>query len=218
MVFLDERCETIEDDGRVTFDALEKGIHSLRIHRARVPLESSDLHDEQQKTITEEIQSQDKTLHAPLDCFATVELDSSKAVITVRSDITSKEERGLDVIFASYSLSSSGARIKNERKAFANETVKKRFLSHHIGSAFFPVGIGSIIVFIVAVLSLVFAASGKPINLGGTVFTLPWALALAAVAVAFFAYFAVLMANIIRTARRLTATDEMNGKEKGVKK
>ena len=211
-VFLDGKSETVEEDGRVNFDALEKGKHSLRIHRARVPLESSDMHDEQKKSFMEEMQGQDKTLHAPLDFNATLELDSSKSVITVKSDITSEEGKGLDVIFASYSLSATGARIKDERKTFANETVKKRFLSYHISNSFFPVGIGSLAVFIIAICALIFAASGKPINLGGTVFTLPWALMLTAAAIAFFSYFVFSLVNIFKTAKRLSFKEEMDGK------
>ena len=36
-VFLDEKSQMVEEDGRATFDALEKGSHTLRIHRTRVP-------------------------------------------------------------------------------------------------------------------------------------------------------------------------------------
>ena len=202
-VFIDERSETVEEDGKAVFDSLEKGPHSLRIHRTRVPLESSTLYDEQNKTLTQEMQGQNKTLHIPLDFIATVELDSSKSVMTIKQDITSKEGRGLDVIFASYSLSQTGARIRNERKTFANEAVRKRFLSHHIRNAVFPVGIGSVVVMVIALVAFIFAVSGNPINLGGTVFTLPWALLLIAVAVAFLAYFAFSILNILKTAKRL---------------
>lgn len=202
-VFIDERSETVEEDGKAVFDSLEKGPHSLRIHRTRVPLESSTLYDEQNKTLTQEMQGQNKTLHIPLDFIATVELDSSKSVMTIKQDITSKEGKGLDVIFASYSLSQTGVRIRNERKTFANEAVRKRFLSHHIRNAVFPVGIGSVVAMVIALVAFIFAVSGNPINLGGTVFTLPWALLLIAVAVAFLAYFAFSILNILKTAKRL---------------
>ncbi len=207
-VFLDGKSETVEEDGKVTFDSLEKGEYSLRIHRTRVPFDSETEHEVQNRSFTEELQGQDKTLHIPLDLEATLRLDSSKSVVTVKSDISAKEGRGLDVIFASYSLSVSGAKTGNERKSFANSAVKKRFLSHHLKSMIFPIGLGGAIIFLIAVAALFFAATGNPINLGGTVFTLPWALALTAVALAFGVYFAVCVVNILKTAKRLDCEDK----------
>ncbi len=202
-VFLDGVSETVEEDGKMTFDSLEKGTHSLRIHRTRVPFDSETQHEAQSRSFTEELQGQDKTLHIPLDLESTLRLDSSKSVITVKSDITSEEGRGLDVIFASYSLSVTGAKTENERKSFANSAVKKRFLSHHLKGMFFPIGLGGAIIFLIAIVSLFFAITGNPINIGGTVFTLPWALALTVVALAIGVYFAACIANILKTAKRL---------------
>lgn len=202
-VFFDEDSKTVDEDENVTFDSLEKGTHRLRIHRTRVPLETETEHEARNKSLTEELQGQDKSLHIPLDLEAMLRLDSSKSVITVKSDITAKEGRGLDVIFASYSLSVTGAKTETEKKSFASSAVKKRFLSHHLKSMFFPIGLGGAIIFIVALVSLFFAITGNPINIGGTVFTLPWALALTAVAMAIGVYFAVCIANILKTAKRL---------------
>lgn len=202
-VILDGKEQTVEDDGRVTFDSLEKGIHSLRIHRTRVPLETADYNEQQEKSPMEMLQSKDKSLHIPLDYLVEIDLNSSKAVVTVKSDVTAKEGRGLDVIFASYSLTATGAKTDEGRKTFANSSVRKRFVSHHIKNLIFPVGICSAAVLLVALTSLFCAISGNPINLGGTVFTLPWAAGLSTVAVAFCVYSIVCLVNIIKTAKIL---------------
>ncbi len=202
-VILDGKEQTVEDDGRVTFDSLEKGKYSLRIHRTRVPLETADYNEEQDKSPMEMLESKDKSLHIPLDYLAEIDLNSSKAVVTIKSDVTAKEGRGLDVIFASYSLSATGAKTDEGRKIFANSSVKKRFVSHHIKNLMFPVGICAVAVLVIAIASLFYAISGNPINLGGTVFTLPWAVGLSVVAVVICVYSVVCFVNVMKTARKL---------------
>lgn len=203
-VFLDDKQQTVEEDGRVTFDSLEKGTHTLRIHRTRVPLETASLQSEQEKSFQEQMEGKNKSLHTPLDYITEVDLNSSKAVVTVRSDITAKEGTGLDVIFASYSVTATGAKVENGHKSFANSAVKKSFVSYGIKNTFFPTGVCGIIILLLAVVSLVCAIAGKPINLGGTVFTLPWASGLTAVSVAVCGYAIFCIINVIKTAKDLS--------------
>jgi hypothetical protein len=200
-VFLDGKEMVTEDDGRVTFDALEKGIHTLRVHRTRVPYESGNADSKEANQIP--FGSTEKSLHTQLDYIAEIDLNSSKAVLTVKSEITSAEGKGLDAIFASYSVTPAGARIVSERKVFANPKIEKAFLSHHIKGALFPTGICSLAVFIIGIVSLICAISGNPIDIGGTKFTLPWAIALVTVAVAFIGYTAFCLLKIFKTARKL---------------
>jgi hypothetical protein len=198
-VFLDGKEMVTEDDGRVTFDALEKGIHTLRVHRTRVPYESGNTDSKEANQIP--FGSTEKSLHTQLDYIAEIDLNSSKAVLTVKSEITSAEGKGLDAIFASYSVIPAGARIVSERKVFANPNIEKAFLSHHIKGALFPTGICSLAVFIIGMVSLICAISGNPIDIGGTKFTLPWAIALVTVAVAFIGYTAFCLLKIFKTAQ-----------------
>ena len=203
-VFLDGNPQTVEEDSRVTFDSLEKGEHTLRIHRTRVPLETASLQNEQEKSFEEQMTGKNKSLHTPLDYVTEIDLNSSKAVVTVKSDITAKEGKGLDVIYASYSVTATGAKAKSGYKAFANSAVKKSFVSHNIKNALFPTGICGIIVLLLAIVSLVCAIAGKPIDLGGTVFTLPWASGLTAVSVAVCGYAVFCIINVIKTAKDLS--------------
>ncbi len=203
-VFLDGNPQTVEDDGRVTFDSLEKGEHTLRVHRTRVPLETASLQSEQEKSFQEQMEGKNKSLHAPLDYVTEINLNSSKAVLTVKPDITAKEGKGLDVIFASYSVTATGAKVENGHRIFANSSVKKSFVSNGIKNTLFPTGICGMIVFFMAIVSLVCAFAGKPINLGGTVFTLPWASGLTAVSAAVCGYAVFCIINVIKTAKDLS--------------
>lgn len=200
-VFLDGKEALAEDEGRVTFDSLEKGTHTLRIHRTRVPYESGNTDSKDENQIP--FASTEKSLHTQLDYIAEIDLNSSKAVLTVKSEITPAQGKGLDAIFASYSVTPAGARIVSERKIFANPKIEKAFLSHHIRSALFPTGICSLAVFIIGIVSLICAAGGNPIDIGGTKFTLPWAIALVIVAVTFIGYFAFCLLKIFKKAKEL---------------
>ncbi len=203
-VFLDEKSQMVEEDGRATFDAIEKGLHTMRIHRTRVPFESTTLQEEQEKPFLEQIAGSEKSLHTPLDFITEIDLNSSKGIITVQTDVTAKEGKGLDVIFASYSVTATGARAENGHKVFANSAVKKRFISHNIKNTLFPTGLIGAIVLLIALFSLLGAVSGNPIDLGGTKFTLPWALGLTAVATAVCCYAVFCIINVIKTAKTLS--------------
>ena len=208
LLMFEDKEQIVEDEGRVTFDSLEKGCHSLRIHRTRIPLETADYNEQQEKSPTEFFGGKDKSLHVPLDYLAEIDLNSSKAIVTVKSDVTAKEGKGIDAIFASYSLVVTGAKADDGRKVFANSAMKKRFVSHHLKGLMFPVGICAVVLLGISVVALLSAISGNPINLGGTVFTLPWAAGLSAVAVAVCAYSIFCFINVIKTSELLTNKEE----------
>lgn len=201
-VFLDGQEAVIEEDAKFTFESLEKGGHTLRIHRTRIPYESSSS-EKAEKDNPFPLFSEEKSLHTPLDYIAELDLNSSRAVLTVKSDITSAEGKGLDAIFTSYTLTPAGAKTERERKLFANNNIKNAFLSHHIKSALFPTGVCSLVIFIIGIVSLFCAINGSPIDVGGTKFTLPWAIALVAVALALVAYTTYCLLRIFRKSKEL---------------
>ncbi len=191
----------IENEARVSVDALEKGEYSLKVHRARVPFESEDVHENKNEGgLPFKIE---KSMHTQLDLLANIELNASKAVVTVKTEVTSKERFGLDVIFSSYSVAATGAKIESERKAFANESVRKSFISHHIKNVFFPVGFGGICVLILGIFACIRAVGGEPVNIGGTEFTIPWSAGLTCVGAGFLGYCALCVGEILKTARKL---------------
>ncbi len=185
-VLLNKEEAVLKEGDRVSFDSLEKGIYSLQIHRTRVPLESEDIHEV--KNDGGLPFKEEKSMHTQLDLLADIKINSSKTVISVKNAVTAKDELGVNAIFSSYSLSSTGAEIENERKVFASKGIKKAFKEHHIKSALFPVGLGGLAILLIGLFALVSAISATPIDIGGTEFTLPWAVGLTAVGAGFIGY------------------------------
>lgn len=201
-VFLDGQDVIIEEDGRFTFESLEKGGYTLRIHRTRVPYESGSA-DKNDKDTSLPFGGEEKSLYTPLDYIAQIYLNSSKAVLTIKNDITSAEGKGLDAVFASYSVTPTGAKVEKERKIFSSTKIRQAFISHHIKNMFFPTGICSLAVFITGIVSLIFAINDKPIDIGGTKFTLPWAVALIAIAAVFVTYSVYCIFRIFKKVKEL---------------
>lgn len=201
-VFLDSHEAVIEDDGRVTFDSLEKGTHTLHVHRTRIPYESGEAEsDTDSKPAL--FGGEEKSLHTQLDWTAEINLNSTKSVITLKTDVSSMQKGGMDAIFSSYSATISGAVIEGERKFFTNRYVRKAFVSTHLKNAFFPVGLCGCAIWLLSVVAMVFALLGKPIDVGGTMFTIPWAVALLTVATGIVGYFIFCIVKIIKKAKEL---------------
>ncbi len=192
----------IEDEGRGNFDFVEKDTHSLRIHRTRVPLETEDTHAAEDKKIP--FVGGEKTMHTQLDLAADITLNSSKAVITVRADVTSKDTFWMDAIFSCYSLTATGAKASNERKIFSSDGVKKKFKSHYVKSAIFPVCIFGLFFLIRGMFAIISAVKGTPSNIGGMTFTTPWAVGLTAVGAAFVGYGAFCLMKVLQVVKKFS--------------
>ena len=200
-VFLDGKEAVIEDESRATFDTLEKGMHTLHVHRTRLPFESLDAHE----TDTQEkppFGTPEKSMHTQLDLITELDLNSSKSVITLKTEVSSAEGKGIDAIFSSYSVTATGAKNEKNRKVFANSSVQKNFISHHVKNALFPAGIGGFVIFALGLLALISHLTGNTLNFGGTEFTLPWSLGLTAVGLGIVAYSLFCIANVVKVVKR----------------
>ena len=179
---------TVADEEKVTVDAVEKGVHEMRVHRTRVPMETADSHEAGQLDIKEKAEKSERSLHTQLDAVFDVNINASKTVVTVRTKVRAKEKVGIDVIFSGYSIETSGGKVENFGLVFANKNVRKNFMNNQIKEALLPVGLGGIILFIMGIFALRGNITGNPINLGGRIFTLPWSIVLAAVGLGFIGY------------------------------
>lgn len=200
-VLLGDREEIIADEGKVIFDSVPKGTHSLKIHRTRVPFESVDSHESEQgeKML---FGTNEKSLHTQLDLITELDINSSKSVITLRAEVSSEEGKGIDAIFSSYSVTVTGAKNEKNRKVFANSSVQKKFISYHIKNVLFPAGVGGLVIFALGLLALVSHLTGNTLNLGGTQFNLPWSLGLTACGTGFVGYSLLCIMNVFKTAKR----------------
>lgn len=193
---------TLQDEERITVDALEKGVYDVRVHRARIPMETEDFHEAQNAKFSERTEKSEQSQHVQLDGLFSVNVNSTKAVLTVKTKVRAKEKFGIDAIFSGYALEVTGAKVENERQTFASEKLKKGFIRHHIKEAFLPVGAGGIFLLILGFIALGANIAGKTVNIGGQDFSYPWSIGLLAVGLGFVGYTVFVIVNVFKTADR----------------
>lgn len=201
-VSVDGKEYVIGDEEKFYIDAVEKGSRRLCIHRTRVPQETADSHEKNNADISEKFGENEKSFYAQLDTVFDMDVNSSKAVITVHSNARLNDRPGMDVVFSGYSVTVSGGKIENERQVFANKKIKKGFISHHLKEALIPVGLIGLILLFMSIFALHGNIVGKELTIGGTKFTYPWSIGLAAVSAGLLIYTAVTVANIFLTAKK----------------
>lgn len=209
-VFFDGKTYTVSEDEKLPVDAVEKGRHTVRIHRSRVPYETEDYNESGHTDIADKIQKQEKSLHTQTDGIFEIDINSSKAVLTVNPEFIAKDKMGMDVIFSGYSLTVTGAKVESKKAVFANKKIRKKFILHHIKEAFLPVGGGGILLFLMGLIALSSNFAGKTINIGGHDFTYPWSIALTAVGFGFICYCAAVMFNTLTTAKKYKDITQKN--------
>ena len=200
--FFNGREYTLADEERVTVDAAEKGEYELRVHRGRIPMETEDVHETQNMDISERMQNSEKSLHTQLDGIFKVEINSTKAVLTVNTKVRAKEKSGLDVLYSGYSLEVTGAKTDGGRQVFANEGIRKGFIRHQLKEAFVPAGFVSIFLLILGSIALHANIIGKTVNIGGRDFTYPWSIGLMALALGFAGYTAYVIIYSLTEAKK----------------
>lgn len=201
VVYFDGNEYIICDEEKFTVEAIEKGEHNVRVHRARIPMETEDYHEVDKGDIKANAEKADRSFHTQLDAVFDVDINSRKSVITVRTKVKAKEKLGVDVIFSGYSVETSGAKVENFRLIFANKNVRKKFISHHIKDAFLPVGAGGIFLLIMGIIALSQNLIGKSVNIGGQDFSLPWSIGLLAVSLGFVGYTVFVIAYVLKIAK-----------------
>ena len=201
-VFVDGKSYDIQDNEKQYTEQLEKGKHEICVHRTRIPMESTDYHESNNDSFSEKIQKNDKSLHSQLDGIFYVKTESSKMVITVNNKASLNDRLGLDVLFSGYSVTVTGGKIESEKHVFSNSSIKKGFLKYHLKEAFFPVGIGGLIIFIMGLYGLNGNIMGKTMNFGGTEFTYPLSIGVSIVGLGFIVYTIIVVINIIKTYKK----------------
>lgn len=201
-VFFDGKEYTVNDEEKFTVDAVEKGRHTVRIHRTRVPMETEDFHETDKGDIKGNMEKSEKSLHTQLDAIFDLDINSGKSVITVKTKVEAKEKFGIDAIFSGYSVEVSGGKVEKSELFFANKNVGKNFILHHLKDALFPVGAGGIFLLILGIAALAANFAGKTVNIGGTDFSWPWSALLTAVGLGFVGYTIFVVINTIKTAKK----------------
>ena len=209
-IIFNGKTYTVQDEEKLTIEAVEKGLHEITVHRTRVPMESPDFHENENAGLAEKVQKGDNNQHVQLDSIFTVNINASKAVLTVETKVSLKNKFGMDALFSGYSVNVSGAKLEAQRDTFSNSSVRKKFLQHHIKEAMLPVGIIGIILLFVGILAIYGNIINNLIVFGETKLTYPWSIGLTAVALGFCIYTVISLVNIFRTAK---IYDEKNSAE-----
>lgn len=191
---------TLQDEERVTVEAVEKGQHEIRVHRARVPMESEDFHEVDTTDFKMKTERAEQSQHVQLDGVFVVNINAAKSIVSIKTKVRAKEKFGIDAIFSGYSVEVSGAKVENERQVFPNKKMRKRFVVHQVKDAFLPVGGGGIFLLILGFIALRANILGKAVNIGGREFSYPWSIGLLAVGLGFIGYTIFMIVNIIKNA------------------
>lgn len=202
IVSLNGRDYTLADEERVTVEGVEKGRNELRVHRARIPKESEDFHNTDNTDLYKKTEKADRSLHTQLDGIFVLDVNSSKAVITLKTKVRAEDRLGIDALFSGYDIEASGAKIENKKDVFAGKSVKKNFISHQIKEALLPVGFGGLILLFIGLVSLFANLSGKTVDIGGQQLTYPWTIGLLAVALGFVGYSVFVIIHSLNVAKR----------------
>lgn len=192
-------------DGESTFfENRKKGEYEVHVHRKRVPKESILPEDAPKGLEAAKAQDEKPGSHVQLDADIIFDVNSSKAVVNVIQEVKGVETLHEDVIFVGYNADVSGAKLVEKKDSFANEKIRKSYLFQQLKSAFLPVGLVGIAVFILGAVLLILYAAGVTISVGKNDVTLVRILILFAGGVLVAGYFAVNVKKILKRAKSLS--------------
>lgn len=191
--FLDGEYYSVEEDEKLTVENVEKGMHTLIIHRTRIPQSTTEN--------PEPLKGEESECYQ-LDGIFEINVSSGKCVVTVKKNISAYYKIGLTAVFSGYRIEISGGELINTDENFANTEIRKRFSKNQLKEAFMPVGIGALIFLIIAVYSMHGIISGAPVKISDRLMTLPWALGAVAVTLGCFAYIIIVLVKSKRIEKK----------------
>ena len=199
-----ESYEVAEGE-KLSVQNVQKGETTLRIRRGRTPVETQGrLEDNSEPSdFIKGREKNDSGAYFVFDGVFDIDFDSSKSVVTVRREALEMKGPGMDALASGFKVEVSGARLLDSRREFANERVRKRFISHHVGNAMMPVGFGGLLLLFVGLYAFIRTLGGKEINLGGSVAPLPLTIAVAAIGAVSVNYTIAVIVNTFATADKL---------------
>ena len=194
----------LADGESVFFENRQKGVYSVRVHRKRVPRETVIASEAPQGLEAAKAADEKPGSHVQLDSVIEFEVNSSKAAVTVIQDIKGVETLHEDVIFVGYRAELAGAKAVSKKDYFANSGIKRMYISQQIKSAFLPVGLVGILIFLVGAVFSIMNLGGYIVRFLSGEVSLKRSLLLLAGGFLVTAYFIVNVFQIIRRARSLT--------------
>lgn len=203
IILLDGKEYDVADGESIVAENAEKGEHTLKVHRKRIPKETADRADAQNGSNFIKAADSKPGSHVQLDSSLKFETISSKASISIVSDVESIESLHEDVLFVRYRFDCSGAKAGSVKDSFANSAIGKSYLKKQLLGAFFPVGIVGIITFFLGLLCLFLNAGGGSLKIASNEITLPYSLLVEAGGTCILTYFIVTVSKIKKRAKSL---------------
>lgn len=183
-VFIDGEEFSVLEDEKLTVENVDRGTHTLIIHRTRIPQNITD---------NSEVLKENGSEFYQLDGAFEIDISSGKCVAAVKKDVSAHNKIGLNAVFSGYKIEMSGGKLISTDAAFANTEMRKRFSKNQLKEAFIPVGIGALIFLVIAIYALYGIIGGTPVKISDRVMTLPWTLGAAAVSLGCFAYIIIVL-------------------------
>lgn len=195
----------VAENEKVSVQNVDKGETTLRIRRGRTPIETQGRAEDSSDPadFIKGREKNDSGEYFVFDGVFDIDFDSSKSVVTVRREALEMKGLGIDALASGFKIETSGARLLASRREFASERVRKRFISHHVGSALMPVGLGGLLLLFIGLYAFISTLGGREINLGGSVAPLPLTIAVAAIGAASVIYTIIVIVKVIVTANKL---------------
>lgn len=203
VLVLDGIEHDVADGESITVENVEKGEHTLVVHRKRIPKETADKSSAQSGLDIAKSADAKPGSHVQLDSFFAFETISSKAIISVVSSVKSVETLHEDVLFVRYRTDCSGAKINSIKDRFANAAIKKSYLKKQLLGAFLPVGLIGIITFALGFVCLFLNVGGYSLKIATNEITLPYSLLIEAGGTCILVYFIVTVSKIKKRAKSL---------------
>ncbi len=155
--------KTISVGDDFSFEAVEGKDFILKVERKRIPTEYTQPKAKKKFSIYED--GDKPASHVQLKSEFELEAISTHVVITVEESVSLFDTLHEDVLFSAYKLSFLGAKQKSQKDYFANEQVKRSYITTQVKSAVFPVGLVGIIVAVIGLYCLINALNGNLIKI-----------------------------------------------------
>lgn len=203
VITLDSEEKELADGESIFFENREKGAYTVLVHRKRVPKETVNEADAPKGL--EAIKEKDSKpgSHVQLDSAIKFEVNASKAVLSVVQDIKGVETLHEDVIFVGYTADISGAKLISKSDCFANNAIRKTYISQQIKGAFLPVGLVGILVLLVSGFLLILSLCGTTVKINSVALDVKRAALIFTGGVLVTGYFAVSVYKIRKRAKDL---------------
>ncbi|MBP9988864.1 MAG: hypothetical protein KBT46_05125, partial [Ruminococcus sp.] len=116
VIELDNKEYSIEEDATVSIQNIEKGNYNLTVKRRKDRSDEVVIRQENSGDLIDKMKVNEKSHHVQICSEFLINLNSSKSVITLKKNISGSSKGGMDIIFSSFDINVTGAKIENKKE------------------------------------------------------------------------------------------------------